>query len=466
MEKMTNVTAKNSRINWIIDDSGLLTISGQGRIPDFTQGNKQPAPWDHEKNLITSIVIKKGITEIGINAFRDCSNLKEVKLPKTLRRIHGYAFKNCSSLTSIRYSRKKWKYIYDNCGSDSFTDRCSSEEDTVIFGIESFLNVPWAKRKFRNYYISDDILHVCFSSHEKCIIPNGVRIIKKFAFANIRTDAIVFPNSLEMIEDFAFDNAIIQGKIVLPNELNHIGEYAFAGCSFQSIRFPKGIVPEAMKRRKAYLTDTDIILPLQGIPKLAPKWYAGLKDVKGSDCFRRIQILERNPIHHKDGTLTSIWDADYINIGEIMLRKIQTGGVLFCIIQTEGRVLETKAIYLTKVREDEKEFLIPCVYLMYPELTREGKVLPWRDSFTYFSRAEVKEAFDWENARLLFEKGTLRSLNPGVKEEWFYSRKQDGSDWTLTLDLLNLWHEWNPSIKIDTQEENIRNDRYRWFVRI
>ncbi len=55
-----------------------LTISGTGAIADYEYGE---APWIDYAEEITSLVIEKGITSIGNNAFAGCEKLNSVQYP-------------------------------------------------------------------------------------------------------------------------------------------------------------------------------------------------------------------------------------------------------------------------------------------------------------------------------------------------------------------------------------------------
>ena len=86
-------------------DNGTLTLSGSGATWDFRNDGEEfdyhPCPWQDEKDRILRVVVKKGITDIGADAFAGCINLKEVTLPNTLKTLRQFAFNYCSSLADI-----------------------------------------------------------------------------------------------------------------------------------------------------------------------------------------------------------------------------------------------------------------------------------------------------------------------------------------------------------------------------
>ncbi len=85
-------------ICWSIDSrTGLMTVVGDGAIPDFEYASD--APWYEYRRLIRSLEVS-GITEIGANSFR-YSALREVRLPESVTRIGEWAFSGCASLQSV-----------------------------------------------------------------------------------------------------------------------------------------------------------------------------------------------------------------------------------------------------------------------------------------------------------------------------------------------------------------------------
>ena len=90
---------KSASIEWRYDDnSRTLTISGNGKMEDFSE---ETIPW--KKNLleIRTVIVEQGVTGIGSYAFKGCTGLGKLILHPGLESIGAYAFKYCSSLRQI-----------------------------------------------------------------------------------------------------------------------------------------------------------------------------------------------------------------------------------------------------------------------------------------------------------------------------------------------------------------------------
>ncbi|WP_406032157.1 leucine-rich repeat domain-containing protein, partial [Treponema saccharophilum] len=49
----------------------------------------------------TSVTIPDGVTQIGENAFKDCTSLSSVLIPESVTEIGRFAFHNCAALSSL-----------------------------------------------------------------------------------------------------------------------------------------------------------------------------------------------------------------------------------------------------------------------------------------------------------------------------------------------------------------------------
>ena len=78
-------------LTWTLDDQGLLTISGTGEM----------ASYNHWGTGVKEVVIESGVTSIGGYAFQNCSSLTSITIPESVKNIGDSAFYSCSSLSSI-----------------------------------------------------------------------------------------------------------------------------------------------------------------------------------------------------------------------------------------------------------------------------------------------------------------------------------------------------------------------------
>ena len=108
-------------LRWHLTDNGVLTITGKGRMYDYSFFD-DVSPWRYfgVKQIIigdsvttigeyafiycrslTSVSISNSVTTIGWGAFIGCSSLTSVTIPNSVTTIGGNAFSNCRSLTSV-----------------------------------------------------------------------------------------------------------------------------------------------------------------------------------------------------------------------------------------------------------------------------------------------------------------------------------------------------------------------------
>ena len=79
-------------LEWTLSTTGKLTITGTG---DMTNWSSENVPWYNYRDRISSLSIQDGVTSIGDRAFRNCTSLREVKLPNSVTRIGAYSFYCC-----------------------------------------------------------------------------------------------------------------------------------------------------------------------------------------------------------------------------------------------------------------------------------------------------------------------------------------------------------------------------------
>ena len=90
-----------NKIQWALDEDGVLTLTGSGDMPDFA--NAEEAPWYSLRSKITKVVFNGEITRIGSNAFAGYDKLKHVTFSTSTKTIGERAFYQCSALASADY---------------------------------------------------------------------------------------------------------------------------------------------------------------------------------------------------------------------------------------------------------------------------------------------------------------------------------------------------------------------------
>lgn len=201
-------------LTWTLDDNGTLTISGTGEMKNYTENqytHKCNAPWYSESKSIKSVVIEKGVTNIGDYAFDYCKSLTNITIPNSVTSIGEWAFLSCSSLTSMTIPNS-----VTSIGGAAFTHCRSLTSITIPNSITS---------------IDGFTFNDC-DSLTSITIPNSVTSIGRNAFWNCSSlTNITIPNSVTNIGDGAFSNCSSLTSITIPNSVISIGEWAFCNCT-------------------------------------------------------------------------------------------------------------------------------------------------------------------------------------------------------------------------------------------
>ena len=161
-------------LKWELANDGVLTITGEGEMTDYSYSNRIPWYGQHIKRII----IDDGVTTIGNEAFRLCSSLTSVTIPNSVTTIGNSAFSICSSLTSVTIPNSVTT-IGDNAfmGCSSLTSVTIPNSVTTI-GSEAFSDC---------------------TNLQKVNIGNSVKTIGEFAFnkctniTQISSEAVVPP---------------------------------------------------------------------------------------------------------------------------------------------------------------------------------------------------------------------------------------------------------------------------------
>ena len=118
---------------WNFDpETGTLTISGTGQLPDYPYSSvlQSQAPWKVWADEIKSVVLSEGITHTGACTFHQLKNLTRVTLPSTLTTVGESAFSNAENLKEVIIPAS-----VTEIGSSAFKDCKSLSKITLPEGL-------------------------------------------------------------------------------------------------------------------------------------------------------------------------------------------------------------------------------------------------------------------------------------------------------------------------------------------
>ena len=223
---------KSSSMNlYLVDNDGHLDLSEyEGKIKTIEAGAFSKVEIESGINPLQSIVLPKGITTIGDDAFSYNTNLTSIKIPNTVTSIGKRAFQGCTNLTSIEIPDTV-TYIGDYCFS----------------GCNRLQKIKLSKKI---QTINQRLLQGC-SSLTEIEIPEGVKSIGYAAFISCnKLTTITLPASLT-----SFNGTAIAG-------LSRLTEVKVADGN-NSFKFENGMLlsKDGKTMYMALLTLTEINVP-------------------------------------------------------------------------------------------------------------------------------------------------------------------------------------------------------------
>lgn len=160
----------------------------------------------------------KNVTSVGSEAFRDCTNLREVSFEEGILSIAENAFFNCVNLETI-----------------SFPQSLRS------VGTNALKNTRWEAgilAQAEEIVINDILLEV-HTERARYEVQENIRVIASGAFYhNPSVTEVILPESVKEIGSYAFSGCAALKDIHLPEGIETIGYGAFSGCTALTVRLP------------------------------------------------------------------------------------------------------------------------------------------------------------------------------------------------------------------------------------
>lgn len=182
----------------------------------------------------TNLVLPSYVTKINQYAFRGCSSLTSVKIPDGVTSIGEGAFFGCIRLVSIEVNAGN--ATYQSIDGNLYTKDGTTLLQYAIGKTATSFTIPASVTSIGEYAFYD-----C-KSLTSVVIGNSVTSIGDYAFSGCHSlTSIEIPNSVTSIGDWTFSNCVKLTSIEIPDSVTSIGSIAFSGCDLTSVVIGNGV---------------------------------------------------------------------------------------------------------------------------------------------------------------------------------------------------------------------------------
>ena len=177
-----------------------------------------------ECSNLTSVTIPAGVTKIGNDAFSECSSLTSVYIPDSVNEIGDYAFFSCTNLTSIDIQNG-----ITEIGNETFCYCNNLKSVTIPSSVTRIGNYAFAVCKsLTDINVNSD--NPLFSSQDGVLFNKDKTTLICYPAGKENT-LYSIPNSLTEIGNYAFLSCKNLTIATIPAGVTKIGKYAFNECS-------------------------------------------------------------------------------------------------------------------------------------------------------------------------------------------------------------------------------------------
>lgn len=294
------------------DKNGTLTISGNGKMADYSYDVDDPdgyddyddvskvtpnTPWKNYVTKIKTVVVENGVKNIGSLAFMNCANLATVKIADSVSSVGFLSFANCRKLTNISLPKNLTSiqsFAFMNCNKlfkvtiPNSNIKMNIDSD-VFFGctnLKSF-NIPKQVYKIgdgafscpnltmitvdknNKYFVSDN--NVLYRAGKKYLlqyapgkkntrftIPSTVKQMGVASFMYCKNlKSVTLSKSIKWIEQNNFAYCTNLETIVIPKSVTVVSSESFYKCNKLRVVFYDGSKKQWNKIYKS--TETNLL---------------------------------------------------------------------------------------------------------------------------------------------------------------------------------------------------------------
>ena len=200
----------NDDISWALSDTGVLTISGTGTMPNYTGSRTNLSPFQGNTS-IASAVIEEGVANVGNFLFLNCKNLTSVMIRNPSASIGSSVFSGVSSAPTLHGWSPSTTETYAQGNGHEFISLGSlsgtcGENLTYTFAHATGVLTISGTGAMTNYNMSDNLSPFAHNAEIQTVnVEEGVTAIGSGAFLDCTSlTRVTFNNPDTIIDADAF----------------------------------------------------------------------------------------------------------------------------------------------------------------------------------------------------------------------------------------------------------------------
>lgn len=220
-------------LTWSLTKAGTLTISGNGKMPDFSSDSYIPS-WNACNDAINTIVVEDGVTSIGDYAFYESEALS-VYIPDSVERIGQSAFYKSAivSITipgSVKTIGSNAFYLCPNLTSVTVSEGVTTIDEEAFRGCTAleYIDFPASVTS-----VGAGAFMSCKEMTRVRFMPSNHTVTmgdNLFSQCWYLTD-VTLPQTLDRISAGMFQSCSSLSSIYIPADVSAIGNLAFTQCT-------------------------------------------------------------------------------------------------------------------------------------------------------------------------------------------------------------------------------------------
>lgn len=214
------------------ENTQTLRVSGRGKVVGNYDNRNDLAQY---QNQAKKIILEKGITEIGKNAFAQFYNLSEIEFPSTLTKIgEAASYQIPNSVKEIG----KNALNHARVGKIVIPTSVSTIGEGAFAGATiTSLNIPNSVRS-AGYYICEKCTQL-----KTVTFGNGLTTIPyRMFYKCVSLTSVSMGNNIKKLDGLVFGYCSSLKQIKIPDSVTSLGDGCFGECSaLTTINFPKNL---------------------------------------------------------------------------------------------------------------------------------------------------------------------------------------------------------------------------------